>query len=131
MNKILIVIVVVLLLGGAGWFLMSKDSKTTGTTTKQVTTGSKTNTGATVTTQNVVELKDFDFSPKSLTVKAGSTVTFKNTDLAGHSVTAEDKSFDSGILNQNETASITFDKAGTYPFYCTSHPAMKMTVTVQ
>jgi plastocyanin len=78
-----------------------------------------------------VDTKDFAFAPATLTVAVGTKVTFKNSDPVAHTVTAADKSFDSGNLDQNATWSHVFDKAGTYKFICTYHPYMKGTIVVK
>jgi plastocyanin len=63
-------------------------------------------------------------------VPAGSTVTWSNEDEAVHTVTAADKSWDSGRLPIGGTFSRTFSEAGSYAFLCTIHPAMKGTISV-
>lgn len=78
----------------------------------------------------------FAFSPANLTIKAGTTVTWKNATTVGHTVTSDDgKSFDSGTSNpiaaQGGTFSFTFSKAGTFPYHCEIHPFMKATIIVQ
>lgn len=78
-----------------------------------------------------VNTKDFLFAPATLTVAVGTKVTFKNSDPVAHTVTAADKSFDSGNLDQNATWSHVFDKAGTYNYVCTYHPYMKGTIVVK
>jgi plastocyanin len=79
---------------------------------------------------SAVEIKDFAFNPATVTVSAGTTVTWTNQDLAPHTATAEDGSFDTGRLNQGESGSVTFDQPGTYAYVCTFHPSMKGTVVV-
>lgn len=74
---------------------------------------------------------DYAFSPASITVKAGSAVTWTNTGSAPHTVTADDGSFDSGSLANGATFSHTFAKAGTFTFHCAIHSTMKGTVVVQ
>ena len=78
----------------------------------------------------------FAFSPASLTIKAGTTVTWKNTTAVAHTVTSDDgTSFDSGTANlitaQSGTFSFTFSKAGTFAYHCAIHPFMKATIIVQ
>ena len=78
-----------------------------------------------------VEIKNFAFGPKTLTVKKGTTITFTNQDSVGHTATADDGSFDTGLLAKGESGSATFDKAGTYTYHCTPHPYMKATIVVE
>jgi plastocyanin len=70
------------------------------------------------------------FSPGSTTVKAGTTVTWKNNDNMAHTVTADDASFDSGALNTGQTFSHTFNSAGTIKYHCTYHSTMTASVVV-
>ncbi|MBI2012195.1 cupredoxin family copper-binding protein [Candidatus Daviesbacteria bacterium] len=79
----------------------------------------------------MVEISNFTFVPKTITVKVGTTVTFTNKDSVGHSATADDGSFDTGVLSQNESGSVTFSKAGTFAYHCTPHPNMQATVVVE
>jgi plastocyanin len=73
-------------------------------------------------TQSVnVLLKDYVFSPKTLTVKVGTTVVFFNQDADKHTVTSDTGVFDSGDLDTGKSFSFTFTKAGTFPYYCVYH----------
>jgi plastocyanin len=79
-----------------------------------------------------VDISGFAFSPASVTVKVGESVTWTNKDSVPHTVTAADGSFDSGSLAQGASFSFTFQKAGTYTYRCTVHPSMPTaTVIVQ
>jgi plastocyanin len=77
----------------------------------------------------------FAFSPATLTIKAGTTVTWKNNTSVGHTVTSDDgKSFDSGTSNPiatGATFSFTFTTPGTFAYHCEIHPFMKATIIVQ
>jgi amicyanin len=77
----------------------------------------------------------FAFSPTTLTIKVGSTVTWTNMTPAPHTVTSDDgKSFDSGLSNpiapSGGTYSFTFKQAGTFSYHCQIHPYMKATIIV-
>ena len=108
---------------------------TTGTTTTPATTA--TQSGKTQTVMIITDSSgSFAFSPASLTIKAGTTVIWKNTTAAPHTVTSDDgKSFDSGTSNpivaQTGTFSFTFTTPGTYHYHCEIHPFMKATIIVQ
>jgi amicyanin len=78
-----------------------------------------------------VTIADFTFSPSSISVDVGDTVTWNNNGPTPHSATANDGSFDTGILRKGQSGSHTFDQAGTYSYVCTPHPFMKGTVVVQ
>jgi len=77
-----------------------------------------------------VTIKNFKFTPGTSTVKVGDTITWTNQDIAPHTATAKDGSFDTGTINKNKSGSHTFTKAGTFPYICSIHPSMKGTVTV-
>jgi plastocyanin len=74
------------------------------------------------------------FEPKEVTVAAGGTVTFTNTDPFAHTVTANpdvDPAFGSGLLDQDDSFDVTFEAAGTFAYFCEIHPTMRATVVVQ
>jgi plastocyanin len=80
-------------------------------------------------------IKLFQYQPKAMEVKAGTTVTWINGDDIEHSVTAgapgkETGAFDSGFFKKGGSYSFTFDKPGTYTYFCKRHNSMKATVTV-
>jgi plastocyanin len=77
-----------------------------------------------------IQMKDFAFNPKELTIKVGTKVTWTNMDSAGHDVKAEDGSWGSDTLKSGQTFSMVFDKAGTFPYVCTFHPGMVGTLIV-
>ncbi len=80
---------------------------------------------------NAVVMKNFDFAPMSITVKVGSSVTWKNLDGEPHTVTSVDGLFRSGALDQNDSFTFKFDKPGTYKYLCSIHPRMMASVVVQ
>ena len=61
------------------------------------------------------------FVPDTLHVAAGTTVNFTNTGMVQHSVTADDGSFDSGMLAPGAAFSVELDQPGTYQYYCQAH----------
>ena len=68
-----------------------------------------------------VSMQDFDFDPKEIKVKAGTTILWKNAGAKPHSATAPDNSFDTGIFQPGQSKSVKFDKPGTFPYYCQIH----------
>lgn len=76
-------------------------------------------------------MRGFAFTPGQIEVVAGTTVEWKNEDAMAHTVTATDRSFDSGPVEPGATWRRRFDTPGTYPFACTPHPFMKGTVVVR
>jgi plastocyanin len=80
----------------------------------------------------MVSIQGMAFQPTNLTVNVGQTVTWVNKDSAPHTVTSSDGGpLDSGTLNSSASYQMTFDKAGTYNYYCKFHPGMRATVTVK
>jgi plastocyanin len=79
---------------------------------------------------NVV-MRNTTFVPGRVQISAGTTVVWRNEDQLVHTVTANDKSFDSGLLQPGKTYRRTFDKPGQYPYYCLPHPFMKGVVVVR
>ncbi|MET8956757.1 cupredoxin family copper-binding protein [Streptomyces sp. NPDC004533] len=81
---------------------------------------------------NAVAIKNFAFSPTTLKVKAGTTVTWTNQDTDPHTVTSTGSGgpLHSAALATHATYSYTFTKPGTYAYLCTIHPFMTGTVEV-
>jgi plastocyanin len=75
-------------------------------------------------------IADFAFSPATITVTAGESVTWHNDGPSQHSATADDQSFDTGVLGKGADGSHTFHQAGTFSYFCKVHPNMKGTVKV-
>lgn len=78
-----------------------------------------------------VEVENFAYTPATLTVPTGATVTWKFEDSADHDVVADDDSFSSPLLNDGKTFQFMFTTPGNYPYICSVHPYMMGTVTVQ
>ncbi|MDQ6422204.1 plastocyanin/azurin family copper-binding protein [Paenibacillus sp. LHD-117] len=80
---------------------------------------------------HIVEIVDFAYSPAELTVKPGDSVKFMNKDQIGHTATADDKTFDTGSLDLDESKVISFTEEGEFSYYCLPHPGMKGTIIVE
>jgi len=78
-----------------------------------------------------VKIDNFSFGPATLTVAAGTTVTWTNRDDIPHTVVSDDKVFKSKVLDTDEKFSYTFTKPGTYGYFCSIHPKMTGKVVVQ
>ena len=80
-----------------------------------------------------VAMENYAYSPSSLTIQAGDTVTWTNHDQAPHNVvtTSGPASLQSPLLAQGESWSFTFTVPGTYEYYCSVHPDMRAQVIVQ
>jgi plastocyanin len=75
-------------------------------------------------------ISDFQFSPATITVHVGDTITWSNAGPTDHTATARDGSFDTGVLKKGTSGSHTFTATGTFAYYCTIHPFMHGTVVV-
>jgi amicyanin len=86
---------------------------------------------------STVSISGMAFSPATLTVAAGTTVTWTNNDAVAHTVTSDTGLFDSGAITATGgyggggSYSYTFSTAGTYNYHCTVHPMMTGKIVVQ
>lgn len=78
-----------------------------------------------------VRIDNFSFTPQTLTIDAGTTVTWTNNDDVPHNVVSTDKVFKSKTMDTDEKFSYTFTKSGTYNYYCSIHPRMTASVIVK
>lgn len=118
-TSIIGIIIAVIVIGGVvAWAMlynnnMSKSSSVTSSSTSTAT--------------DAVTIQSYAFSPSSITVKAGTKVTWTNKDSVAHTVTSDSGSadtFNSGDINQDATYSYTFNTVGTFTYHCTFHPSM-------
>jgi plastocyanin len=92
--------------------------------------GSSSASAATPATGDSVDIKNFSFEPASLTIKAGTTVTWHFEDSAAHTVKAADGSFTSPALSGGKTYTHKFTTPGKYPYICSIHQYMTGTIIV-
>ena len=79
-----------------------------------------------------VTIKDFEFDPEELTVPAGTEVEWTNQDSADHNVIFEGgEAKDIENLEQGQSGTVKFTKAGDYAYVCSYHPGMEASVTVE
>ena len=79
-----------------------------------------------------VEIKNFAFSPSSLTIKKGDAVIWTNQDSVSHTIKSDSGSeISSQSLSNGGTYSHVFENAGTYNYHCTIHPSMKAKIIVE
>jgi plastocyanin len=88
-------------------------------------------TGAAPPAAVAVEIQNETFLPATLTVAAGTTVTWTSRDDDPHTVTSTENVFASGGLEKDEAFSYTFTTPGTYPYLCKLHPHMTGTIIVK
>ncbi len=89
------------------------------------------NGGGSQPAANEVFIQGMAFVPSSLTVAAGTTVTWINKDAVTHNVTSNPALFSSGSLATGSTFSYTFMNPGTFNYSCTIHPTMTGSITVK
>ena len=77
-----------------------------------------------------VKIANFTFDPPTLTVKAGTTVTWVNADDIPHVVSEKDGKFRSSALDTDEKFSQTLSTAGTVEYFCAIHPHMTGKIVV-
>jgi len=78
-----------------------------------------------------VKIDNFSFTPSTLTVKAGTQITWTNGDDIPHTVVSDDQSFKSRVLDTDEKFAFTPSKPGTYSYFCSIHPKMTGKVVVE
>ena len=76
-------------------------------------------------------IDNFTFAPAQLSVKAGTTVTWRNEDDIPHTVASAARLFKSKALDTDDSFSFTFTAPGTYEYFCSLHPRMTGTVVVE
>jgi plastocyanin len=127
---LLIVVTLAVLAGCGSTTAGSGDTGAPTATSAPVATVAPTNT-TTGSSDNVVNVSNFQFSPSTLTVKAGTTVTFKGVS-GDHTVTNDAGSamtFDQSI-SAGSSITITFANPGTYKYHCSIHASMHGTIVV-
>ncbi len=77
-----------------------------------------------------VSIVDLSFQPATMEVSLGEAVTWNNDDDVGHTVTARDGAFNSGVLAVGDAFSTTFEAPGRYDYFCAIHPEMTASVVV-
>jgi len=125
---VLVVSGIVLAVSCSGY---SQPAKTTATQAAQV---KPTEPGATPVPDfkpAAVVIENFAFSPATITVSIGTTVTWTNKDTVQHTVTSHMSVFDSGLFGKDKSFSFTFNQVGTYEYYCIPHPYMTGKVIVE
>lgn len=148
-TKLIGIIVAVIVVGAGAIFFVAnrgsnsnnKTNSTTSTSTDQSmnnmdmnngTSNTTAPTNTTPSTTNSVVIENFAFSPSSITVKKGTTVSWTNKDSATHTVTENDGQTgpNSGDLATGKSYSFTYNTVGTFKYHCSIHPNMVGTVTV-
>ncbi len=77
-----------------------------------------------------VAIDNFSYTPSTLTVKVGSTITVTNMESVEHTLSADNGSFNTGTLNKGKSTHFKLTKPGVYSFHCEFHPFMKGSIKV-
>jgi plastocyanin len=78
-----------------------------------------------------ITIDNFSFTPKEITVAAGTTITWVNHDDVPHTVVSPDKKFRSKALDTDDQFSFMFTDPGTYNYFCSVHPIMTGEIIVK
>jgi plastocyanin len=79
----------------------------------------------------VIHVANLAFGEPALHVRAGTRVRWVNDDQVQHTVTAEDGSFDSGLIEPGRSYERVFERPGEYGYHCAPHPFMRARVIVE
>ena len=79
----------------------------------------------------MVEIRNLEFIPNELVVAPGDTITWINYDIVPHTVTADDKSWDSGLIKANGQWEIVVIKDMLPSYFCQYHPTMKANLSIK
>ncbi len=132
MKAAAIIILTLLVLGG-GVVALTRNGGDKQSATNTSNNGSDTSKTESPIGPNAVEMRNLAFTPKKITVKKGTKVTWTNRDSAKHDVVADEATAafpPSELFGENQSHSVTFDTVGTYNYHCTPHPFMKATIEV-
>jgi plastocyanin len=91
---------------------------------------SSSRSSAIVTGKAVVTIENYAFAPQSLTVRAGTRVSWANRDSTAHTATADQGSLDTGTINPGQSKTIEFARPGVYAYHCAFHAFMTGTIKV-
>lgn len=122
----------------AGAVLLAACSSSSSVDTTVAISATTVTIDATTTTQGTpeggegeVSIENFAFGPGDITVSVGDTVTWTNLESSvGHTTTSDDGIWASEFLTPGDTFEVTFDEVGTFTYFCSVHPSMTATITV-
>ncbi len=87
--------------------------------------------GEPVSGEATIVISGFAYALPTMQVTAGTKVTWTNNDSVAHTVTSDDKLFESPSLRQGDSFTYTFDKAGSFSYHCAPHPRMVGKIVVR
>jgi amicyanin len=135
MNKSIIAVLVFSVVLVGGYFLFNSKQPTGFSDTNEVMRQNASDDNDVVSDEALEEaevvISNYAYSPKTVKIKAGGTVTWTNNDNVEHTATGDKGEFDTGLIGKGQSKSITFDNPGTYSYHCTPHPYMQGSVIVE
>ena len=108
----------------------ASEESTTEETESTESTESETAPSGEASKSEKVDIVEFTYQPDPVVVQVGGKVIWQNQDTAPHTATADDGSFDTGVIEKGKIGSETFKEAGTFTYFCEIHPTMHGTVEV-
>lgn len=95
------------------------------------TTSEPTATAVSTPGVSGVSIENFAFGPENLTISVGDTITWTNDEAGvGHTTASDDGIWASDLLNPGDVFEQIFNEAGTFTYFCSIHPSMTATITV-
>lgn len=85
--------------------------------------------GAHASRVKTVDISNFEFHPKTLSVGKGSRVAFSNSSGTAHTAT-DAGAFDTGRIKPGRSVTVRFQQKGTFRYHCTIHPFMHGKIVV-
>lgn len=133
MNKILISIVVLILIGFGVYYFISNNKQSAGPVNipPVSNTQSSTNIGVVNSAPITINIKNFTFSPNTISIKKGTNVVWINNDSAPHTITSDLGDFDSGTIAPGGSFNRTFNSLGTINYHCDIHKTMKGSIVIE
>jgi plastocyanin len=129
-----VLVIVFVVMGSSSDNKQSAENEMGDMASSQQSSDNSANKDMSETAENVIEIKNFKFVPEKMTIKKGTTITWKNFDNTKHNVIFDDESageVEGGkLISNGEEVSFTFSEVGEFPYHCMPHPYMKGSVTV-
>ena len=148
-KNVVIVLVVIIVLALAGWYFLKPQQLSAPQTPTDVTSTPTPTQSPTATEdammekeqvmeKNTVQITSAGFSPKSISIKVGESVTWMNSDSQKHTVNSiphpvhtDYQPLNLGVIQPDNQKSLTFDKVGTYKYHDHLNPSLTGAVTVE
>jgi amicyanin len=124
---IILAIIGILIIGGGAYLLSTQKVPN-----QNPVTNNPVSTPTTSSQTHSITISGFAFSPSTLTIKKGDTVTWTNQDSTPHTIVSDSGNEISSVsLLKGNTYSHTFNSAGTFDYHCSIHPSMKAKIIVE